>query len=353
VKRSPIQHVWVGDSDGTGGGGGGGGAVVATSPSPVEANANVTITYNPTGRALASATSVKAHVGFNAWASVVSPDISMTKAANGTWSCSVSVPLAATQLDLVFNDGASTWDNNGGQDWHFTVTGGVTPWVMNGTLDAGAVPVATTAGRTLWAGLQGDTLYLATPDAGEGNDVFILLAGQTGALTAAPWGKGGQAMAWKAFLADENDNAFCGWFNDLQSQTFAATKAAATGGNGGVLEGTIDLAQLFGSRPDAVMLSAVAYANANGGALVTAQQAPAGNGNGAVEASEFVTVRLCELTGTCCPADLDGSGAVDFGDVALLLLQMGDTGTAADLDGSGAVDNADISMLLLDYGPCS
>jgi hypothetical protein len=356
VKRSPIQHVWVGDSDGTGGGGGGGGGggtVVATSPSPVQANATVTITYNPTGRALASATTVKAHVGFNAWASVLSPDVSMTKSGTGTWSCSVQVPSTATQLDVVFNDGASTWDNNGGQDWHFSVEGGVAvTWQMNGTLDAAATPVATVSGRTLWAGLQGDTLYLATQDAGEGDDIFILLADATGPLTAAPWGKAGQAMQWKAFLADENDNAFCGWFNDQQSQTFAATKAASTGANGGVLEGTIDIVQLLGSRPDSIAIAAVAYANANGGALKPAQQCPAGDGDGTLESAEFVIVRLCDLESGCCPSDLDGSTQVDFGDVALLLLQMGDLGGPADLDDSGAVDSADISMLLLDYGPC-
>ncbi|MFM7808712.1 MAG: carbohydrate-binding protein, partial [Planctomycetota bacterium] len=348
VKRSPIQHVWVGDSDGTGGGGGGGGTVVATSPSPVQANANVTITYNPSGRALASATAVKAHVGFNAWASVLSPDVSMTKSATGTWSCSVQVPSTATQLDVVFNDGGSTWDNNGGQDWHFTVQGGVAiTWQMNGTLDAAATPVATVSGRTLWAGLQGDTLYLATQDAGEGDDVFILLANATSPLTAAPWGKSGQAMQWKAFLADENDNAFCGWFNDLQSQTFAATKAASTGSNGGVLEGTIDVVQLFGSRPDSIVIAAAAYATGNGGALKPAQQCPTGDGDGSLEVAEFVTVRLCDLEGGCCPSDLDGSTQVDFGDVALLLLQMGDLGGSADLDGSGVVDSADISLLLL------
>jgi hypothetical protein len=356
VKRSPIQHVWVGDSDGTGGGGGGGGGggtVVATSPSPVQANATVTITYNPTGRALASATTVKAHVGFNAWASVLSPDVSMTKSGTGTWSCSVQVPSTATQLDVVFNDGASTWDNNGGQDWHFSVEGGVAvTWQMNGTLDAAATPVATVSGRTLWAGLQGDTLYLATQDAGEGDDVFILLADAMGPLTAAPWGKAGQAMQWRAFLADENDNAFCGWFNDQQSQTFAATKAASTGANGGVLEGTIDVVQLFGSRPDSIMIAAVAYANANGGALKPTQQCPAGDGDGSLESAEFVTVRLCDLESGCCPSDLDGSTQIDFGDVALMLLQMGDLGGPADLDASGAVDSADIALLLLDYGPC-
>jgi hypothetical protein len=356
VKRSPIQHVWVGDSDGTGGGGGGGGgggAVVATSPSPVEANANVTITYNPTGRALASATSVKAHVGFNAWASVLSPDVAMTKSSAGTWSCTVAVPSTATQLDVVFNDGGSTWDNNGGQDWHFTVEGGVAvTWQMNGTLDAAAIPVATVSGRTLWAGLQGDTLYLATQDAGEGDDVFILIANATGALTASPWGKAGQAMQWKAFLADENDNAFCGWFNDQQSQTFAATKAASTGGNGGVLEGTIDVVQLLGSRPDSILIASAAWGNANGGAFKAAQQCPAGDGDGTLEAAEFTLVRLCDLEGGCCASDLDGSESVDFGDVALLLLQMGDLGGPADLDASGTVDSADLALALLDYGPC-
>jgi hypothetical protein len=63
-------------------------------------------------------------------------------------------------------------------------------------------------------------------------------------------------------------------------------------------------------------------------------------------------VRLCDLTGGCCPADLDGTSTVDFGDVSLALLMMGDVGSSADLDGSGAVDFADISLMLLDFGPC-
>jgi hypothetical protein len=327
--------------------------VVATTPSPVQANASVTIAYNASGRNLASATGVKAHVGFNAWASVVSPDAAMTKGADGLWRCSLSVPSTATQLDVVFNDGASTWDNNGGQDWHFSVTGGASiTWKMDGTLDAGAVPVATTSGRTLWAGLQGDTLYLATQDAGEGDDVFLFLAGTSGALTPAPWSKGGQSMQWKAFLADENDNAFSGWFNELQSQTFTATKAVSTGTNGGVLEGTIDIAQLFGTVPDTILLAAASYGTANAGALKTAAQCPAGNGNANIESTEFVSVRLCDLTGGCCPADLDGTSTVDFGDVSLALLMMGDVGSPADLDGSDAVDFADISLMLLDFGPC-
>jgi len=51
--------------------------------------------------------------------------------------------------------------------------------------------------------------------------------------------------------------------------------------------------------------------------------------------------------------DLDGSGWVDTGDLAMALVDFGETaGTAADLDGSGMVDTADIALLLLDFGPC-
>jgi hypothetical protein len=319
----------------------------------VQAGSSVSITYDAAGRALASATSVKAHVGFNAWDSVISPDVTMTRGSDGKWSCSVSVPASATQLDVVFNNGSGTWDNNGGQDWHFAVEGGTQPsWQMDGTLDAGATAVATRSGRSVWAGLQGDVLYVATQDAGEGSDVFLLLADQTGALTAAPWSKGGQTMAWRAFLADENDNGFCGWFDAAQSQTFAATRAAFTGANGGVLEGTINLRELIGSMPDEVLLSAAPFGNANGGALVAAQQCPAGDGDGLLEAAEFVTVRLCDLTATCCPGDLDGSGMIDAGDIGSLLLAFGQAGGPADLDGSGMVDAGDIGSLLIGFGPC-
>jgi hypothetical protein len=277
----------------------------------------------------------------------------MTRGTDGRWTCSVAVPASATQLDLVFNNGAGTWDNNGGQDWHFPVQGGTQPaWRMDGTLDAGATAVASRSGRSLWAGLQGEVLYVATEDAGEGSDVFLLLAERVGALTASPWSKGGQTMAWRAFLADENDNGFCGWFDATQSQTFAATKAAFTGTNGGVLEGTINLRELLGTMPEEVLLTVAPFGNANGGALVASQQCPAGDGDGLVEAAEFVTVRLCDLTNSCCPGDLDGSGEIDAGDIGSLLLTFGQAGGSADLDGSGTVDAGDIGSLLLSFGPC-
>ncbi len=50
------------------------------------------------------------------------------------------------------------------------------------------------------------------------------------------------------------------------------------------------------------------------------------------------------------PYDLDGSGTVDFGDVALVMLSMGETSGAMDVDGSGLVDFGDVAILLLEMG---
>lgn len=54
-----------------------------------------------------------------------------------------------------------------------------------------------------------------------------------------------------------------------------------------------------------------------------------------------------------CFGDIDGSGAVDSGDVALALLDFGPCpGCGADLDQTGEVDFGDIALVLLSAGPC-
>jgi len=53
---------------------------------------------------------------------------------------------------------------------------------------------------------------------------------------------------------------------------------------------------------------------------------------------------------TPSPYDLDGSGTVDFGDIAFLLLSMGDAGGPMDVDGSGVVDFGDVAIVLLEMG---
>ena len=61
-----------------------------------------------------------------------------------------------------------------------------------------------------------------------------------------------------------------------------------------------------------------------------------------------------ELRGAlACPCDLDESGVIDIGDIALQLLDYGPCpGCATDIDASGTVDFGDISLTLLEIGPC-
>ena len=55
-----------------------------------------------------------------------------------------------------------------------------------------------------------------------------------------------------------------------------------------------------------------------------------------------------------CFGDIDGSQAVDNGDIAFALLDYGPcAGCASDLDASGEVDFGDVALILLSMGPCS
>ncbi len=60
---------------------------------------------------------------------------------------------------------------------------------------------------------------------------------------------------------------------------------------------------------------------------------------------------VLEISATC-PADLDGSGAVDFGDILAILSAWGNKGGPEDLDGNGIVDFGDILAVLAAWGPC-
>jgi hypothetical protein len=364
VRRSPIQHVWVGDGSGAGGGGGTGDVVTVT-PTPLVAGASATVSYNPQNRPLAGAATVRLHYGSNNWAQVASPDATMTwNAKTQRWTATVPVSATATQFDVVFNNGAGVWDNNGGADWHYAVTGAQPPntWTLDGTRDTDAVEIAVNGTRHLWAGIKGTTLYVATEDSGEGDDTFVFVGAPVGTPVAAPWAKAGQVAAWSAFLADENDNAFSGWFNQLgNTLTGAGSPASATGTNGGVVEGTIDLAAYLGAVPAQISLAVGPFGNANGGQLRATGQAPASvNGNTTLDAAEFATVATCAITvrtagggaGTCCPADVNGDGTIDAADLALVLGAWGTTNGAADLNDNGSVDAADLALLLGSWGPC-
>lgn len=58
-----------------------------------------------------------------------------------------------------------------------------------------------------------------------------------------------------------------------------------------------------------------------------------------------------------CPADINGDGAVDLGDLSIVLAHFGQSGGATyedgDINGDGNVDLEDLSLVLVDFGePC-
>jgi glucoamylase len=91
---------------------------VSSSPNPPVAGQSVTITYN--GTLASSATSLTMHWGDNNWSGVT--NTTMTKQSNGTWTATVTVPSAATVLNMDFYNQSSTWDNNSTYNYDLTVS---------------------------------------------------------------------------------------------------------------------------------------------------------------------------------------------------------------------------------------
>ncbi len=305
VHRSDIQHVYVGTAVT-----GGGADSVRLSPDPAVANQFARLAYDPQGTVLAGAEQVNAYYSFNNWSTGIQ-DIPMAWDADSqSWTIDIQMLSTAEQLDVVFNDGNGSWDNNNGQDWHFAVDGGTPPvqFNMDGQLDPAAELIATNATQRLYAVVEGNRLYVATDDAGEGYDVFIYLSDNPGSLTPANWTKSGQVAAWDAFLADENDNDYESWFDA------AGSVEAATGANGGVLEGVIDLVAEFGTLPDDLYLAVALFDSADGGSLASMLQlASSLNGDGNVDAAEFVKLDLRPTT----PGDFNDDGVVNLADYAV------------------------------------
>jgi hypothetical protein len=184
---------------------------------------------------------------------------------------------AVSAVDFVIHYDDGTWDNNGGADYHVPVSGGPVAWAMDGALDAGATLVAAAGGVSLWAGWNGNDLYVASQAAGPlAEDVFLFVAEDPEPLREAPWAKSGLVGTWAAYVGNETSNNWAGWFE----QTGVAAAAA-----GAVLEGTLRLAGELGSVPAVVHLAAARYQDADGGGLLA--QAPSGDGDATLEGAEF------------------------------------------------------------------
>lgn len=164
-------------------------------------------------------------------------------------------------------------------------------------------------GLDLYHRFDGRYLYVATQDAGEGNDHFIFISTNPAAPVSAPWAKAGQVGAWIAFLADEDGGTFSGWFDaerNLITNLFTA-RSTTYFQNGGRLEGVVDLsAFLPAGFTSALYIAAAPYGSADGGSLITSAQVPDGNGDGnLLGAGEFIRLD---------PGDADGDGVNDAAD---------------------------------------
>lgn len=221
---------------------------------------------------------------------------------------------------------------------------------MDGLADFRATIIAQN-GLILRAAFDGRYLYVATQDAGEGNDHFIFIATNPSAAVNAPWAKGGTVGRYAAFLADENDNGFAGWFdaaNQMITNLFLA-RAATYYENGGWMEGVLDAAALFGAGfTGPLYLAAAPYGNSDGGTLITSAQVPAGNGDAhLLGPGEYVNLTPGDLDGDgindAADPDADGDGLPDAWEVAHGLDPRSATGmhgAEGDLDGDG-VSNRD------------
>ena len=194
-----------------------------------------------------------------------------------------------------------------------------------------------TNGLTLYADFNGALLYVATEDAGEGNDHFIYVTDTNTPLLSAPWAKAGQVSGRRHFLADENDGDFEGWF--INNAMDLSHPAATTFNNGGALEGTLDLVSVFGRIPRHLYLAVAPYATADGGALIGGAQVPPGNGNGIVESNEYFVLDLMQFDTDAdglpdLVEDANGNGQQDGGETAARIV---------DSDGDGFGDGTEVA----------
>ena len=195
--------------------------------------------------------------------------------------------------------------NNGGDNYRPT---DIRYYYMDGVLDYPATQLAANGLKLYWR-FDGRYLYVAISDAGEGSDHFIFVATNPENGINMPWSKNGLVGEYAAFLADENDNNFAGWFDSSGSAiTNPAARAATYFENGGRLEGVIDLSAIFGDGfTNSFYLAAAPWGGDDNGTLIEAAQVPApivldGNMTGA---SEYVRID---------PGDLDHDGISDYTD---------------------------------------
>ena len=171
------------------------------------------------------------------------------------------------------------WVGGGGS------SGGGGTFVMDGQLDPNTTLAGSNAGLTLNYTRKGKTLYVATNAAGGGADRFVYVARLPGAMRAANWAKSGQVAGWDAFLGNEADNNWSGWFDAPNGATQQASVVGAR------LEGTLDLVAEFGFVPSEIYLAVGSYQTPDGGQL-TGQFPASLDGDANIQSGEYLKITL-------------------------------------------------------------
>ncbi|MCE9615643.1 MAG: hypothetical protein K8T26_15350 [Lentisphaerae bacterium] len=298
-------------------------AAVSWVPNPVALGQPMTISYTPNQGPLATATQIIAHVGHSAgtagsWQGVL--DLPMTF-VGPHWTAAYPVPATATSVDFVFFDGAATWDNNGGTDWHAAVQGSTNRYfTMNGAFDGNDyVIVPGGAGlMEIRAAVKNGSLYVATHSAGGGgNDHYVYVTDTLGdAHNPAPaWNKPGSIFMntdTKPWMAAEGANSFCTWNH---------APGAVIANSGVALEGELNLQSVFGHVPEALYVAAVAFQTSDGGSVVS-QGPPAWDADNNIMPMELQRVPVASIR------DDDQDGYFDDGKPQMWTVVGGNTNDA-------------------------
>jgi hypothetical protein len=175
--------------------------------------------------------------------------------------------------------------------------------VVDGELDSLSTLVADNDGFDLYADWDGEFLYVATQPvaATSGLDHFIMVGNDLSTPVSSPWAKAGAVAGRSLFLGNEDSNDWCGWFDDGENVLSGGVESAS----GAWLEGTARLADYLGEPlPAGVYLMVAGYDSPDAGAL--GPQAPAGDGDGNVEAGEYA---YFPLSTAGAPRDPEGGRA--------------------------------------------
>ncbi len=309
----------------------GGGGIIPSSANwtPTTPNqcpgSTLTVTYQPNQGVLSNTSPIKIYIGHNGFQSVTTN--SMNNLGGGQWQYTYNVPGVATQVNFVFrNTAGDVWDNNGGLNWSANVGPCIVTtnyFVMDGAPDNANYEIVNT-GMKILAAVKSNNLYVATWSANgdaNGADHFVYVTDTFGTPEPSPWAKAGNVYfnkATKPLLVAES--AASGGYNAFNNS--GNSGRSAMGANGQVLEGELNLLDVFGYIPETVYIATVAYGDADAGANLSQCPAKYGNSDSDLEIGEFQAVHVESIR------DENLDGIYEAGKPVLLSVVNGNTNDA-------------------------